>query len=133
MVISPIKAGALEPVIEEALAQASQASERLKPYSELSDDQKTATQQLCYFLAFSICEEINDRVGPEIEAMMYRTGGGGSGTDHYLVKISAANTGIVYDIGGNSTVDLSTTSIYTSTTVVTMTPHVDYRAIVTEN
>ena len=70
MVISPIKAGALEPVIEEALAQASQASERLKPYSELSDDQKTATQQLCYFLAFSICEEINDRVGPEIEAMI---------------------------------------------------------------
>ncbi len=33
MVIAPIKAGALEPVIEEALAQASQASERLKPYS----------------------------------------------------------------------------------------------------
>ena len=70
MVIAPIKAGALEPVIEEALAQASQASKRLKPYSELSDDQKTATQQLCYFLAFSICEEINDRVGPEIERLI---------------------------------------------------------------
>ena len=70
MVIAPIKAGALEPVIEEALAQASQASERLKPYSELSDDQKTATQQLCYFLAFGICEEINDRVGPEIERII---------------------------------------------------------------
>jgi hypothetical protein len=70
MVIAPIKAGALEPVIEEALAQASQASKRLKPYSELSDDQKTATQQLCYFLAFGICEEINDRVGPEIERMI---------------------------------------------------------------
>tara|TARA_B100000287_G_scaffold73643_1_gene65328 strand:- start:4177 stop:4686 length:510 start_codon:yes stop_codon:yes gene_type:complete len=70
MVIAPIKAGALEPVIEEALAQATQASERLKPYSELSDDQKTATQQLCYFLAFGICEEINDRVGHEIETIL---------------------------------------------------------------
>ena len=70
MVIAPIKAGALEPVIEEALTQASQASKSLKRYSELSDNQKTATQQLCYFLAFGICEEINERVGPEIERMI---------------------------------------------------------------
>ena len=70
MVISPIKAAALTPVIEEALEQASQTSDRLKPYSQLTDDQKTATQQLCYFLAFGICEEINDRAGPEIESMI---------------------------------------------------------------
>ena len=65
--------------------------------------------------------------------MMYRTGGGGSGTDHYLVKITAADTGVVYDVSGNNTVDLNTGSIYTSTTVVTLTPHVDYRTIVTES
>ena len=40
MVISPIKAAALTPVIEEALEQASQTSDRLKPYSQLTDDQK---------------------------------------------------------------------------------------------
>ena len=65
-------------------------------------------------------------------AMMYRTGGGGSGTDHYLVKISAANTGVVYNISGNATADLNTGTIYDSATVVTLTPHVDYRTIATE-
>ena len=66
-------------------------------------------------------------------AVMYRESGGGSGTDHYLVKISAANTGVIYDLSGNNTVDLNTASIYTSTTVVTLTPHVDYRTIATES
>tara|TARA_R100001530_G_scaffold32211_2_gene25334 strand:- start:1236 stop:1877 length:642 start_codon:yes stop_codon:yes gene_type:complete len=66
-------------------------------------------------------------------AIMYRTGGGGSDADHYLVKISAANTGTVYNLSGNNTADLNTGSIYTSTTVVTLTPHVDYRTIATES
>ena len=70
MVIAPIKAEALAPVITEALSQASLTHDRLRPYSKLSDDQKTATQQLCYFLAFGICEEINERVGPEIEMLI---------------------------------------------------------------
>ena len=68
-------------------------------------------------------------------AIMQRTsstGGTGSGTDYYLVKISEANKGIVYDLGGNNTVDLNTDSIYTSTTQVSITPHIDYRTIVTE-
>ena len=65
-------------------------------------------------------------------ATMQRTGGGGSGTDYYIVKVSAANTGVVYDIGGNTIADLNTGTVYDSSTVVTLTPHVDYRTIVTE-
>ena len=70
MVISPIKAEALAPVITDALKQASLTSDKLKPYSKLSDDQNHETQQLCYFLAFGICEVMNDRVAPEIETMI---------------------------------------------------------------
>ena len=70
MVIAPIKAEALAPVIEKALEQATLTNDKLKPYSKLTDDQKTATQQLCYFLAFEICEELNERVGPEIIEMI---------------------------------------------------------------
>ena len=65
-------------------------------------------------------------------ATIARTSGGGSGTDVYVVKVTAANTGVIYDIGGNNTVDLNTGSVYTSSTVVTLTPFVDYRSIVTE-
>ena len=69
---------------------------------------------------------------PPMVAYMARASGGGSGTDNFIVKVSEENTGIVYELNGTTIKDLSTTSIYTSSTVVNLTPFVDYRCIVTE-
>jgi hypothetical protein len=66
------------------------------------------------------------------ECIVARTGGGGSGTDPYLVKVTSENAGSIYDLGGSKTVDLNTGSVYTSTTALSVSPFIDYRTIVTE-
>ena len=65
------------------------------------------------------------------QGIIVKTGGSGTGnTNHYVVKVSAAHTGVVYELDGTTTVDL--TSTYVTDSLVTITPFIDYRYIVTE-
>tara|TARA_B100000131_G_scaffold31596_1_gene29434 strand:+ start:53 stop:745 length:693 start_codon:yes stop_codon:yes gene_type:complete len=72
-------------------------------------------------------------VSSPCQGIIVKTGGGGVGTEntnHYVVKVSAAHTGVVYELDGTTTVDLTAT--YTTDSLVNIIPFIDYRYIVTE-
>ncbi len=66
------------------------------------------------------------------QGIVVRTGGSGGSpnTNHYVIKVSAAHTGVVYELDGTTTVDLTAT--YVTDSLVTITPFIDYRYLVTE-
>ena len=70
-------------------------------------------------------------VSSPCQGIIVKTGGSGTGnTNHYVVKVSAAHTGVVYELDGTTTVDLTAT--YVTDSLVNIIPFIDYRYIVTE-
>ena len=69
------------------------------------------------------------------DCLIVKDGGGGSDTSTYIVKLSAADTGILYELDGTTVKDITTgwnNAAHGYTTTLQLTPFVDLRYILTE-